>query len=195
MSEPRNPQNDNKDVKKSALAEQFRSQVVAAGGEDPSKKNIGNNGYTVGQEFHCTGVLKIQESELNGKKYPWMGVETKEGTFLSLKSLMNISSLNGYLTEGKVEVESNGAKKSDPAVVTEETASVVEDFSFDMVGQPTSRNFMQFIEDADLNELFKGVTVTYLGTVVKPIVAKKDGTNFKAGMKRAITTKLWGYEL
>lgn len=187
-----------KDVSNSAIRQQFVEAYAKTG----NKKNleevmVGNNGYAIGQSFTCTGALKVIEREINGSKAAWVAVETEEGVDVSIKALMNISSLQGYELDGEFETVSLDKNKE---VTNKVEAKVIENFDFSMVGQPTTRNLLDFIGEADENQLFKGVQITYLGQAVRPFEAKKDhltgiGEKYKAGAKRAIVQKLWGYSL
>lgn len=182
-----------KDYSNSAIVKSFQEKAQSAGLKTPEDVTVGNNGYAIGQEFHATGDLKVKETEINGKKAVYVVVETEEGVELSIKSLMNISSLQGYHTEGTFKSESLEAGKT---VSKDLTAQVVEGFDFADVYQPTSRQLLSFIADAEESNLFRGKTIRYLGTVVRPYEAKKDSPatsfeKYKAGMQRAMSQKLW----
>ena len=176
----------------------FVATYKANGGDADklAKRTVGNNGYAVGQSFTLTGEILVKENEINGTKQTYLVLPTEEGTELSLMSLMGVSSLKGYDMENVVNVEfAEGTTKKTRPVQTEVTA----DFDFENVFKPASRNFLEFAGMIAENEVnLKGKVATFLGTVVKPITAKKDGEQngekYKKGYTRAIETKLWSVE-
>lgn len=179
-------------TKSNELVKSYVSAAKAAGMAEPKNSTVGNNGYTLGQQFHGTG-LQVVESEINGKKTAYVAVTTEEGIDLSIKSLMGISSISGYETEGEFESESlEGGKK----VVSKVKAEVIPDFDFEQVYQPSCRQLLDFIAEADETSFFEGKVITYLGKVVRPYEAKKDSPatsfeTYKKGYKRAMAVKLW----
>lgn len=183
---------------KDAMTNEFVKNYVAAAkaaNVNVTNNTIGNNGYTLGQQFHSTG-MKVIDTEINGKKSVYVAVTTEEGVDLSVKSLMGLSSLSGYELSGSFESESREAGKK---VVTQIKAEVVDNFDFEQVFQPSCRQLLDFIAEADEQSLFDGKTITYLGKVVRPYEAKKDSpaTSFevyKKGDKRAMAVKLWSIE-
>lgn len=182
-----------KDFNESSIVKSYLEAAKKANMKEPTNNTVGNNGYALGQEFHSTGALQVVETEINGNKTAYVAVETEEGTLLSIKSLMNISSLQGYETEGKFTSES---KEGGKTVSTEVVAKVVDDFSFDDVYQPSTRQLLSFIADCEENSTFKGKTIRYLGTVVRPYTAKKPSPRtsfekYEAGMQRAMSVRLW----
>lgn len=189
---------ENKDAIVSQVYNDYAEACQEAGMKNPSSVTVGTNGYYIGQEFNATGKIKVVKNidEKTGKMTScWVAVETVEGVDLSLKSLMNVSSLNGYKTEGAYENVSRAGKN----VNTDEVkAEVIEDFDFkEMVTQPKTRNWEQFIKLADTEKLFAGKKITYLGQVVRPYTAKEDVTtsfdSYKKGDARAMVQKLWNY--
>ena len=123
---------------------------------------------------------------------------------MSLMSLMGVSSLKGYSNE-PVEVESytkvgtgkNAQEEMKTRIVTPDYLPENNDFS--EVWQPASRHLLTMvamIADGDVD--LKDKVVTFLGTAVKPIVAKQDGKQngelYHIGYKRAIESKLWSIE-
>lgn len=161
-----------------------------------AKRTVGNNGYAVGQSFTLTGEILVKENEINGVKQTYLVLPTEEGTELSLMGIMGVSSLKGYDLENVVNVEFiEGTTKKTRPVQTE----VIADFDFENVFKPASRNFLEFAGMIAEKEVkLAGKVVTFLGTIVKPITAKKDGEQngekYKKGYTRAIETKLWSVE-
>ena len=195
---------DNKRFIESQFVKDFLSVYAANGGKKTEAellaKNVGNNGYVVGQEFTLTGDIKTATSEINGEKQTYIVLTTKEGTELSLQTLMGVSSLKGYVFDTDVEVEFDGKDENNNSV--KKSRKVRGDFDknrFDEVWMPASRNLLTLagmIAEKHINLTNK--TVTYLGTAVKPIVAKKkgesNGEKFNIYYARAIETKLWSVE-
>lgn len=190
-----------KDLSKSAIVKAYKE--AAGPNANLDSKIIGNNGYSVGQEFHATGALKVVDTTINGNKAVYVAVETTEGVDLSIKSLMGLSSLNGYHTESPEGTEGFEHQWMDKASDKEYKSkmvapSVVEDFDFADVFQPQSRNLLEFIAIAEEDEIFKGKTIRYLGNVVRPYTATKASKggfeHYKEGAKRAISVKLWSVE-
>ena len=190
---------DNKRFIESEFVKGFMAVYEEAKGKDAADKmltrTVGNNGYVVGQEFTLTGDIKTATNEINGTKQVYIVLPTKEGTELSLMSLMGVSSLKGYDLENEVEINFVGADKA------KETRKVKSDFTadFDDVWKPASRNLLELsgmIAEKAVN--LTGKKATFLGTAVKPIIAKKkgesNGEKFEVGYKRAIETKLWSIE-
>lgn len=197
-----------KNYQENELVKKFLEKYSETRGADKAKelveRTVGNNGYSVGQTFTLLGTIDFKEQTINGTKTVYWYLPTKEGVDLSLMSLMSVSSLKGYSNDS-VEIESytkTGAGKN--AQETMKTRTVTPDFTpdesnFDAVWQPVSRHLLTLvamIADGEVNLVDK--TATFLGTAVKPIIAKKDGEQngemYHAGYKRAIETKLWSIE-
>lgn len=191
---------ENKKFIESEFVKDFLAVYAANGGkktaEEMLNRTVGSNGYTKGQEFTLTGDIETKVNEINGTKQTYLVLPTNEGTELSLMSLMGVSSLKGYDLENEVTIEFlNGRTKESRTVKTD----IVEDFDFADVWQPASRNLLELaylIAEKEVDLANK--KVTYLGTVVKPIIAKKNGESngekFNTGFKRAIETKLWSIQ-
>jgi hypothetical protein len=164
--------------------------------EKLEERTVGNNGYYIGQEFTLTGEIDWKEQDVNGTKQVYWFLKTQEGTELSLQSLMGISSLKGYLLEGSTEVEFVDGNAPKSRTVTAEVKAGTTEKSLWI---PKSRHFLTEVQNIlESRENLEGKTVTFLGTAVKPIVAKKsgkqNGETYEKGYKRAIETKLWSVE-
>lgn len=164
--------------------------------EKLESRNVGNNGYYIGQTFTLTGKVEWKENKIDDKTQVYWYLTTEEGTELSLQSLMGISSLKGYLLEGSTEVEFlDGNDKKSRTVTAEVKAGTTEK----SLWTPKSRHFLTEVQNIlESRENLEGKTVTFLGTAVKPIEAKKggkqNGETYDKGYKRAIETKLWSVE-
>jgi hypothetical protein len=192
---------DNKRFIESQFVKDFLSVYAANGGKKTEAellaKNVGNNGYVIGQEFTLTGDIKTATSEINGAKQTYIVLTTEEGTELSLQTLMGVSSLKGYVFGEDVVIEFDGKDENNEAV--KKSRKVRADFDkgdFENVWMPATRNLLTLagmIAEKHIN--LTGKTASYLGTAVKPITAKKkgesNGEKFKEGYARAIETKLW----
>jgi hypothetical protein len=192
---------DNKRFIESQFVKDFLSVYAANGGKKTEAellaKNVGNNGYVIGQEFTLTGDIKTATSEINGAKQTYIVLTTEEGTELSLQTLMGVSSLKGYVFGEDVVIEFDGKDENNEAV--KKSRKVRADFDkgdFENVWMPATRNLLTLagmIAEKHIN--LAGKTASYLGTAVKPITAKKkgesNGEKFKEGYARAIETKLW----
>lgn len=183
------------------LVKKFLEDYKSATNKDYDQTRVvGNNGYTPGQTFVLTGEIAYKTTEINGTKAVYWYLTAEGGVELSLMALMGVSSLKGYITNAEEEIPVDYYdKKSKNKETRTIRATVTADFDFEDVWQPASRNLLTLagmIADGDLK--LKGKTVTYLGTVVKPIIAKKEseqnGETVKEGYRRAIETRLWSVE-
>lgn len=155
---------------------------------------VGNNGFTLGQQFTLTGEITTASRDINGVTQVYIVLPTKEGTELSLMSLMGVSSLKGYIANGEsvnVEYDINGTKKT-----REVKCELVANFNFDHVWKPASRNLLELagmIAEGDVALVNK--KVTFLGTAVKSYIAKQggeqNGESYSEGYTRAMETRLW----
>lgn len=160
------------------------------------KRTVGNNGYFIGQKFTLTGEADWKENTINGVKQVYWVLLTNEGAELSLQSLMGISSLKNYVLEGTVEVDYLDGKNVKTRTVA---AEVMDGVTIDDLWIPKSRHFLTEVQNIlEGVENLKNRTVTFLGTAVRPIEAKKageqNGEKYAAGARRAIETKLWSVE-
>jgi hypothetical protein len=164
--------------------------------EKLESRNVGNNGYYIGQTFTLTGEVEWKENKINDETQVYWYLTTQEGAELSLQSLMGISSLKGYLLEGSTEVEFVDGNDKKSRTVTAEVKAGTNEKS---LWTPKSRHFLTEVQNIlEGRESLEGKTVTFLGTAVKPIEAKKsgkqNGETYEKGYKRAIETKLWSVE-
>lgn len=178
----------------------FLATYTANHGEEKANKQkdrmVGNNGYAIGQNFELTGEIAVNEMKDEKGKVTatYIVLKTKEGTDLSLMSLMGVSSLNGYAKDGEKilnEWKEGTQKKSE-----EVSNDLIADFDFSRTWKPATRNLLDLagmIASGDLD--LKGAIVTYCGTAVKSITAKKagelNGEKWDKDFKRVITTRMW----
>ena len=185
------------DVKKSLLDELNNAYTEVGSDHDKvemdTKRNVGNNGYTLGQTFTLTGKLKVVTSK--ELKSAYLALETEEGLDLSLQRVMGISSMKGYST---TEAAINVVRPTKTANPIEETVTpeVANDFKFEDCWQPETRDLYDMAAIIRANAAdYKGRIAEYKGVVVRQIEAKKDSkqaTNgWKKGDKRAMTAQMW----
>lgn len=198
-----------------SVVKAFLAQYKSVRNEDfNTSKMVGNNGFVPGQQFVLTGEVVVQNVTDNQGQVTgcYLGLPTTEGTVLSLQSVMGISSLKGYSIKESVNHEYLAAKDSPEPTVEVVTPEVVEDFDFDNVFKPITRELLKFAAYAAESGCFKDKRATYLGTVCKQ-VTQKQGTDrktgkktdlwedpinpgrwCKTGLKRVISTKLWAID-
>ena len=183
-------------IKNSTVLKKYVKESKDFGGRDvdlDKGKIIGNNGYVIGQQFELTGKIDtVPVTDADGKQTEvFIGLETTTGQWLSLKALMGLSSLRGYILDGTM----TDAQKN------EHFAKVADDVTEQFIGWadcPTRDlyDLTARIEAGEVN--MKGKTVTYKGQVYRPFIAKKGGKKdflsdlvIKKGDQRAQDVKLW----
>lgn len=163
-------------------------------------RTVGNNGMAVGQEIELTGVLNpaVPVKNAEGKTTAvFIGLETADGSFLSLQSMMGLSSMRGYsTTESAINESRAKASKQSPVKAETVKPEVTDDFDFDQMWKPETRDLydMAALIMADPS-IVKG-RWQYCGIVVRQITAKKDASasafeKYCADDKRAMTAKMW----
>ena len=145
--------------------------------------NVGSNGQALGDEITFTGEIDLAVPFKDDKGEvisTYIGAKTTTGTWFSIRRMMGISSMKGYFTEGEFPHETG--KRKFKAKNSEELdasyscvmvkAEVVDDFDFSEVYQPEDRNLYRFATMLKATNALQGVTIKYLGSVVKPYKAK-----------------------
>ena len=184
---------ETKDFSSSKLVTDYFAALKDKGLQLPDfSREIGRNGYYPGQTFHAIGLVIVPATDT--LPTPYIGVETTEGVTLSVKSLMGLSSIRGYQLEGSYPSEF--LTKEGEKATEQIEAAVINGFRFDEAFQPSTRNFLDFVAECEASKFFEDKTITYLGTVVRPFVAKKPSNpsfseQYKEGFARCITAKLW----
>lgn len=185
---------ETKDFSNSKLVTDLLAKCKELGQKAPSNTPVGNNGYQVGQTFKIIGVELVQ-TKIGENNIVYPAFVSDKGEKMSIKSVMGLSALQGFETSGTFVVESDvKGQKIEKNV----TAQVVGDFDFSQAYH-TNLGLLDFIAEIEEQNNWQGKTLVYLGQVVRPIVArdKSPVTSFeqyKAGYKRAITSKLWHVE-
>lgn len=178
----------------------FLALYTANHGEEKANKQkdrtVGNNGYALGQTFELTGEIAVNEMKDEKGKVTatYIVLKTKEGTDLSLMSLMGVSSLNGYAKDGEKIL--NEWKEGNNRKSKEVSNDLIADFDFDRTWKPATRNLLDLagmIAEGEID--LKGKIVTYCGTAVKSLTTKKagelNGEKWDKEYKRVITTRMW----
>lgn len=163
--------------------------------EDDTKnvRNVGNNGYVIGQQFELDGTLEVEEIK-NGNKTTgaFFACGTKQGIKLSLASLMGLSSLNGYKLEGEdtaylepINGEPTDKQKKDAVTFKAHVAEDVDDRFVGWEDCPTRDiyDLVVRIENEQVN--LAGIPVEYKGQVIRGWDAKKKGDDITSGKSYA----------
>lgn len=168
--------------------------------EENATRAVGNNGMAIGQEIELTGVINpaVPVKNAEGKVIAvYIGLETADGNYLSLQSLMGLSSLRGYSTTDSA-INETRAKASKSSPVKSETIKpeVIDDFDFDKMWKPECRDLYDMAALIKAEPALVKGNWQYCGVVVRQITAKKDASaksfeKYCAEDKRAMTAKMW----
>ena len=168
--------------------------------DDNATRSVGNNGMALGQEVVLTGVLNpaVPVKNAEGKTTAvFIGLETEDGGYLSLQSVMGLSSLRGYSTTEPAINESRAkASKSSPVKSETIKPEVIEDFDFDKMWKPETRDLYDMAALIMADKTIVQGRWQYCGVVVRQIEAKKNSSekafeHYCAEDKRAMTAKMW----
>lgn len=160
-------------------------------------QNVGSNGMKLGDVITFTGEIdfNVPVTDAKGKiTSTYIGGKLDNGTYFSIKKLMGISSMRGYITTGELP-HTTGKTEKDAKVVNIK-AEVVEDFDFDNVFQPEDRNLFRFATMLKATNALENVSFRYVGTVIKGYEAKDKNPpeafeNWFAGAKRVMQSALF----
>ena len=156
-------------------------------------RNVGNNGYVIGQQFELDGSFGVEEIK-NGDKTTgaYFACGTRQGVKLSLASLMGLTSLRGYMLSGedtsycaKINGEPTEAQLKDSVKYTAKVADDVDETFVGWADCPT-RDIYDLVVRIE-NEQFNldGIAVEYKGQVIRGWEAKKTGDDIVVGKKYA----------
>ena len=155
-------------------------------------RNVGNNGYVIGQQFELDGSFGVEEIK-NGNKVTgcFFACGTKQGVKLSLASLMGLSSLNGYKLEGEdtaylEPIGENGPTDKQKADSIKYTAKVADDVDDTFIGWedcPTRDIYDLVVRIENEQVKLEGMTVEYKGQVIRGWDAKKGGDDLATAKK------------
>ena len=154
-------------------------------------RNVGNNGYVIGQQFELDGTFGVEEIK-NGDNVTgaYFACGTKQGVKLSLASLMGLTSLRGYMLSGedtsycaKINGEPTEAQLKDSVKYTAKVADDVDETFVGWADCPT-RDIYDLVVRIE-NEQFRlnGISVEYKGQVIRGWDAKKGGDDIVVGKK------------
>ena len=154
-------------------------------------RNVGNNGYVIGQQFELDGTFGVEEIK-NGDKVTgaYFACGTRQGVKLSLASLMGLTSLRGYTLSGedtsylaKITGEPTEAQLKDSVKYTAKVADDVDETFVGWADCPT-RDIYDLVVRIE-NEQFSldGITVEYKGQAIRGWDAKKGGDDIVVGKK------------
>ena len=154
-------------------------------------RNVGNNGYVIGQQFELDGTFGVEEIK-NGDKVTgaYFACGTRQGVKLSLASLMGLTSLRGYKLSGedtsycaKINGEPTEAQLKDSVKYTAQVADDVDETFVGWADCPT-RDIYDLVVRIE-NEQFSldGIAVEYKGQVIRGWEAKKGGDDIVVGKK------------
>lgn len=154
-------------------------------------RNVGNNGYVIGQQFELDGTFVVEEIK-NGDKVTgaYFACGTRQGVKLSLASLMGLTSLRGYTLSGedtsylaKITGEPTEAQLKDSVKYTAKVADDVDETFVGWADCPT-RDIYDLVVRIE-NEQFslEGITVEYKGQAIRGWDAKKGGDDIVVGKK------------
>ena len=158
-------------------------------------RNVGNNGYVIGQQFELDGTFGVEEIK-NGNKVTggYFACGTKQGIKLSLAGLMGLSSLNGYMLEGEdiaylEPIGEDGPTDKQKADSVKYTAKVADDVDETFVGWedcPTRDIYDLVVRIENEQVQLEGITVEYKGQVIRGWDAKKRGDDLTTGKSYAV---------
>lgn len=159
--------------------------------EDDTKnvRNVGNNGYTIGQTFELDGTLEVEEIK-NGTETTgaFFACGTKQGIKLSLASLMGLSSLNGYTLDGEdtsymepINGEPTDKQKKESVKFTAKVAEDVNDRFIGWEDCPTRDIYDLVVRIENEQVRLAGIQVEYKGQVIRGWDAKKKGKDLTTG--------------
>ena len=154
-------------------------------------RNVGNNGYVIGQQFELDGSFGVEEIK-NGDKVTgaYFACGTRQGVKLSLASLMGLTSLRGYKLSGedtsycaKINGEPTEAQLKDSVKYTAQVADDVDETFVGWADCPT-RDIYDLVVRIE-NEQFNldGIAVEYKGQAIRGWDAKKGGDDIVVGKK------------
>lgn len=154
-------------------------------------RNVGNNGYVIGQQFELDGSFGVEEIK-NGDKVTgaYFACGTKQGVKLSLASLMGLTSLRGYMLSGedtaylsKVNGEPTEAQLKDSVKYTAKVADDVNDTFVGWEDCPTRDIYDLVVRIENEQVRLEGITVEYKGQVIRGWDAKKGGDDITTNKK------------
>lgn len=194
-------------IKNSAEAqnsELLQAYLTETDGKVKETVSVGESGYQLGSIYTPTAVSVVSR-DIKGRKAVYFGIETAEGPILSLKNLMGVTSLSGYLFQGTANSVSRN--EDGEAIEIPQQAEILQELPKDaaklkseLFSFNTTDLYQVVIDlenDAKLEKpKFFSKKLQYCGKALKVVTARKaaEPDNFdqwKAGDQRVIATQLW----
>jgi hypothetical protein len=156
-------------------------------------RNVGNNGYNLGQQFTLTGAIEVVDIlDPNDNKTVtgcYLGLPTVEGPKLSLAALMGVSTLRGYILDGTI-------KDSHDNEFTAETTADAKKPTFKCWDLKDRNIYALAKKIREDSAWLQNKKVTFHGIALRTITRRQDTTDFndvewKAGEKSVIQQRLW----
>lgn len=161
-------------------------------------RNVGNNGYNLGQSFTLTGAIEIVDIKDNDGKVTgcYLGLPTEEGPKLSLAALMGVSTLRGYILEGSVTEKRAGVDADKLRTFTAETTKEAKQPTFRCWNLKDRNIYALAKQIKEQPDWLKGKKVTFHGVALRTITRRQDTTDFDniawaVGDVSVIQQRLW----
>lgn len=161
-------------------------------------RNVGNNGYNLGQSFTLTGAIEIVDIKDNDGKVTgcYLGLPTEEGPKLSLAALMGVSTLRGYLLEGSVTEKRAGVEESKLRTFTAETTKEAKQPTFRCWNLKDRNIYALAKQIKEQPDWLKGKKATFHGIALRTITRRQNTTDFdniawSEGDVSVIQQRLW----
>lgn len=157
-------------------------------------RNVGNNGYVIGQQFELDGSFGVEEIKNNDKVTgAYFACGTKQGIKLSLASLMGLTSLRGYMLSGedtsycaKINGEPTDKQKEDAVKYVAKVADDVDETFVGWEDCPTRDIYDLVVRIENEQVQLAGITVEYKGQAIRGWDAKKGGDDIVLNKKYAV---------
>jgi hypothetical protein len=162
-------------------------------------RNVGNNGYNIGQSFTLTGAIEIVDildSDGTTVTGCYLGLPTEEGPKLSLAALMGVSTLRGYILEGSVTEKRAGVDADKLRTFTAETSDAAKQPTFRCWNLKDRNIYALAKQIKEQPDWLKGKKVTFHGIALRTITRRQNTTDFdniawSAGDVSVIQQRLW----
>lgn len=157
-----------------------------------SDKMVGNNGRPLDSKVTFTGKVDLISRNINGNVVHYYAAETITNDWISLQSLMGVSSLQNYKLSGTFQHKNTEETKEVTAYVSEKFAQKPSDYK---CWEPPTRDFYECVAQLQATEKLKDVTLYFRGIAVRDYTAKKNVTttteSWEKGDPRTMTAQIW----
>jgi hypothetical protein len=161
-------------------------------------RNVGNNGYNLGQSFTLTGAIEVVDIKDNDDKVTgcYLGLPTEEGPKLSLAALMGVSTLRGYILEGSVTEKRAGVEEEKLRTFTAETTKEAKQPTFRCWNLKDRNIYALAKQIKEQPDWLKGKKATFHGVALRTITRRQNTTDFDniewaVGDVSVIQQRLW----